>query len=195
MKIVIIRQDEPGSQVFFIQKGECAVIKRLDLTVTIRCKVCSFKLFSTNDYQTEKIVKFVEVARLKSREYFGELALLQPEEDIIKSPTSGLYKEIKMEEIKDVKVQQTTVYTTMNTELLSLTNSDFQKYVTNPALQRMREYAKGYPKESEIRRLFWRKKRWSTFKQQLVKEIVEQNTFIRKSLLDNIQSDMEEQNI
>ncbi len=34
-----MKQDEPGSCMYFIRKGECAVLKRLEFTVTVRVKV------------------------------------------------------------------------------------------------------------------------------------------------------------
>jgi hypothetical protein len=42
----------------------------------------------------------------------------------------------------------------------------------------MKEYADGYPKEAEIRKIFMKQRRWETFKKQVMEEGAE----MRKTL-------------
>ncbi len=119
---------------------------------------------------------------MKSKEYFGELALLSAEEEeVIKTTRRSVsYVNLKQratkedeDKNKDAKTRQTSVYATTNAELLTLSAYDFNRFITATALKRLRDYAKGYPKESEIRSLFWKQKQWKMYKQHLVQSIAE----------------------
>jgi hypothetical protein len=138
---------------------------------------------------------------LKPKEYFGELLLFPPEEEEVpirsksasrrESAATPKKTEVK-DEFKEIKMRQTSVYATTNAEVLCLSEKDFSRFISPVALKRMRTYAKGYPKESEIRALFYRQKRWNLYKHQLVQEIVEEKTVVRKQLQDEVQTDIEE---
>lgn len=59
----IIKQGRPGNMMYFIKSGEVAVLRRLKFQDTVGVKTTEF-------------VRFVELSRLKQKEYFGERVLL-----------------------------------------------------------------------------------------------------------------------
>jgi CRP-like cAMP-binding protein len=62
--LVIVKQHQPGKYMYFILSGECKVLKQIETEEPITTT------------ETKKVIKFLEVALLKPKEYFGELALL-----------------------------------------------------------------------------------------------------------------------
>ncbi|KAJ9450139.1 hypothetical protein DIPPA_21680 [Diplonema papillatum] len=219
---VIVREGEPGSELFFIAKGECRVVREIELTT----KGAAHSL--------KKTVKLLELAVLHVGEYFGELApkaiqvdtngkhrlenekdageqqespsakpsgkppdaeghravskmkqtLSRGKNDTQKGDTADSTDSDSDEEFPaadDINtynlptepgVRQATVFSHTPVELLVLFLEPFQKLVVGNPLQRMREYAKGYPTAAEIRHQYAQQLEWSAFKMGLVNDII-----------------------
>jgi CRP-like cAMP-binding protein len=67
--------------------------------------------------------------------------------------------------------RQATVYAHTPGTLYVLPREQFIKVMTGPALVRLREYAKGYPSQQEIRAHFSKQQKWEEFKNQLVAQV------------------------
>jgi CRP-like cAMP-binding protein len=135
----IIRQGEAGNRMYFIRRGEVTVLKHIEVTE-------ANKGASVPADQPVTTVKYIRVAYLKPREYFGELSLLNNDP------------------------RATSIYCSSNVELLVMSKIDFTRFVSKAAIDKMREYAQGYPKEQEIRKVYMKQRKWETYKKQVMEE-------------------------
>ena len=67
--------------------------------------------------------------------------------------------------------RQATVYAHTPSTLYVLPRLQFMALMTGSALVRLREYAKGYPSQQEIRNHFSKQQKWEDFKTQLVAQV------------------------
>jgi CRP-like cAMP-binding protein len=68
-------------------------------------------------------------------------------------------------------LRQATVYAHTPSTLYVLLREQFISIMTGSALVRLREYAKGYPSQQEIRNHFSKQQKWEDFKNQLVAQV------------------------
>lgn len=165
-KVLIKQGDFPATRMFFLRKGECKVIKHIEVTETVGLKVCvGVHLFFFKCLKLRKCTKFFELATLKEKEYFGELGLL------------------------NLQPRQVSIFTVTSTELLVLSKIDFSrcllcvclfvstkqnaaKVMDNMFVDRFREYAKGYPKDSDLLQIYRSRKKWQQYKDTLMQNIL-----------------------
>eukprot|EP01063_Lacrimia_lanifica_P036132 TRINITY_DN7087_c0_g2_i1.p1 TRINITY_DN7087_c0_g2~~TRINITY_DN7087_c0_g2_i1.p1 ORF type:complete len:417 (+),score=185.16 TRINITY_DN7087_c0_g2_i1:92-1252(+) len=185
---VIVRENEHGSDVYFIVKGECRVVREIEIT-------------KGQGGQTRKMVKLLELAVLQPYEYFGELAPYSIQVDAnakfrsdmakkgggprkLPAPTADENDDSDSLSDNDADAanqlaisdtpgtRQATVFSHTPLKLLVLPVEALREFVSGNPLQRLREYAKGYPTASEIREQYTIQHGWAMFKQNLVSEVI-----------------------
>lgn len=77
----------------------------------------------------------------------------------------------EISEYKDPLLRQATVYAHTPATVLVLPRRCFMDLFRGPALVRLREYAKGYPSQQDIRNHFVRQEKWDVFKTDLVQQV------------------------
>ena len=173
-KELVVREGEPGDSLFFILKGKLKVVREIDFTQVAGVPS----------------VKLLELATLVEGEYFGELSFLRMNVDSnrkSKLPKVGhdvdfLAGEDDTDEHETKQLnpllsplpRQATVYAHTPCTLLVLPRDAFVEQITDSSLVRMREYAKGYPTQSDIRAHFTKKQRWEGFKGDVMGRVVGQ---------------------
>ena len=192
---VIVRENEPGGEIYFIVKGECRVVREIEIV-------------KSQGGVLKKMVKLLELAVLHPCEYFGELApctvsvdqngkyrnsaangapqggskkaakqLLPPvtelggDEDMTGAGPQGAELTITPE---TPGPRQATVFSYTPLEVLVFPVDAIKEVLVGNPLQRMREYAKGYPTSVEIKNQHSIQHDWQTFKLNLVKDIIQQ---------------------
>lgn len=173
-KELVVREGEPGDSFYLIQKGKMKVVREIDFT-------------QVNGVPT---VKLLELATLVEGEYFGELSFLRHNVDAnrkSKLPKVGYDIDFLASDDTDDDAEskqlnknlkplprQATVYAHTPCTLLVLPHADFQELIVDSALVRMREYAKGYPTQHDIRTHFTKKQRWEGFKDEVMDRVSRQ---------------------
>eukprot|EP01064_Diplonema_japonicum_P016390 TRINITY_DN24414_c0_g1_i1.p1 TRINITY_DN24414_c0_g1~~TRINITY_DN24414_c0_g1_i1.p1 ORF type:complete len:393 (+),score=62.94 TRINITY_DN24414_c0_g1_i1:52-1230(+) len=189
---VIVRENEQGSDLYFIVKGECRVVREIEIVKGTGGRI-------------KKMVKLLELAVLQPGEYFGELApfkilvdgnakhrndaapshsqkpqhtdrsykLLPPIKDGSESDDGATEGAEEHSTIPDIPgTRQATVFSHTPLELLVMPLDCLREHLVGNPLQRMREYAKGYPTATEIRNQYTTQHDWTTFKHNLVNDII-----------------------
>lgn len=77
----------------------------------------------------------------------------------------------EVSEHKEPLTRQATVYAHTPATVLVLPRRCFMDCVRGPALVRLREYAKGYPSQQDIRNHFVRQEKWDAFKTDLINQV------------------------
>ncbi|CUE74920.1 cyclic nucleotide-binding protein, putative [Bodo saltans] len=77
----------------------------------------------------------------------------------------------EISEYKDPLLRQATVYAHTPATVLVLPRRCFMDAFKGSALVRLREYAKGYPSQQDIRNHFIRQEKWDVFKTDLVQQV------------------------
>ena len=208
---VIVRENEVGTDIYFILGGECRVVREVEI------------LQGSGGARVKKMVKLLELAALQPYEYFGECApfnlnvdqngkyrsgaaassnedgaggtataaakkaggggpaqLLPPmadDTDDEDSGVAGLDDWVNMTfSAETAGVRQATVFSYTPLEVLVLPAEAIKDLLVGNPLQRVREYAKGYPTALEIKNQYTVQHDWATFKQDLVKDIISCHT-------------------
>ncbi|KAG2373165.1 hypothetical protein C9374_012767 [Naegleria lovaniensis] len=154
----ILRQGKEGKLMYFIKSGEVAVLKRLKYQENLGHKVLEY-------------VKFVELCRLKPKEYFGERVLIYGGEAIEEEQCNNETECASSPKLRYTRLA--SVYTTSPTVLYCINRSSFTNFFNRDAVSRMQKYSSTYPKEKEIRKVFSQQQSWERFKSRLVEEIIE----------------------
>eukprot|EP00708_Paratrimastix_pyriformis_P004882 GAFH01003826.1.p1 GENE.GAFH01003826.1~~GAFH01003826.1.p1 ORF type:complete len:232 (+),score=59.85 GAFH01003826.1:141-836(+) len=124
---VILKEGEDPDLMYIVASGEASVIMTLV-------------------YQG--LARFVEIAKVTTGEYFGELGLL------------------------NLQPRRASVVAHTSMEALAINQMDFHLYLTGSALEAIKEHAKGYASYRDIFQLFQQEQTWERYKQDLVDDIL-----------------------